>query len=483
MDKKTREILDFFKHINSIPRCSKKEDPISSWLQAWAASKQLPIKKDESGNLVITLSASNGYERAPGVVFQGHMDMVCEKSPESDHDFTKDAIQMVYDGDWLRARETTLGADNGIAIAIGLALAADPGIDHPHIELLFTVDEETGLNGAKKLQSEFIKGRILLNVDSETEGVFTVGCAGGRNTRISCDLGLSNLPDNFQPYELKVHGLQGGHSGIDIDKQRANANKILARALYRLHSLADIRLLSFKGGTVHNAIPRDATAIFGCEPAAANSVTKAVSEFEQALKIEYAAVEKTLALSLSQIASDNNAPPALASGDAVKALNMILALPHGVAGMSAIFKDLVETSNNLATVEIKNNRLDILTSQRSSLISRLDEMAASINAAASLAGATAQTENEYPPWQPNMNSALLQRCRQTYQTLFEREPVIEIIHAGLECAIIGATYPGMDMISFGPTIQDPHSPSERLYIPSIRKVWDFLVALLGSYRP
>jgi dipeptidase D len=483
MDEKTREILDYFKHINSIPRCSKKEDSISSWLQSWAAKKQLPIKKDGAGNLVFTLSASKGYEQAPGIVFQGHMDMVCEKIPESNHDFTKDAIQLVYDGDWLRAQETTLGADNGIAIALGLAFADDPGINHPQIELLFTVDEESGLNGAKKLQSEFIKGKILLNVDSETEGVFTVGCAGGRDTRISCDLSFSNLPDNFQPYQLKVHGLQGGHSGIDIGKQRANANKILARALWRLQSLADIRLLSFTGGSVHNAIPRDATAIFGCDPAAVKPVEKTVSEFEQAVKIEYKAVEKTLALSISRIPSDNLDPLALASGDAVRAINMILALPHGVAGMSAIFKDLVETSNNLATVEIKNNRLDILTSQRSSLMSRLDEIAASINATASLAEATAQTENEYPPWPPNMNSALLQRCQEIYQKLFEREPIIEIIHAGLECAIIGATYPGMDMISFGPTIQDPHSPSERLYIPSIRKVWDFLVGLLASYRP
>ena len=483
MDEKTREILDYFKHINSIPRCSKKEDALSTWLQSWAAKKQLPIKKDEAGNLVITLSASKGYEQAPGIVFQGHMDMVCEKIPESDHDFTKDPIQLVYDGDWLGARETTLGADNGIAIAIGLALAADPDIDHPQIELLLTVDEETGLNGAKKLPSGFINSKMLLNLDSETEGVFTVGCAGGRDTRVSCDLSFSNLPDTFQPYQLKVHGLQGGHSGVDIVKQRANANKILARALYRLQSLADIRLLSFKGGTVHNAIPRDATATFACEQGAIKPLEQAVSEFEQTAKVEYEAAEKTLALSISPVTSDHFDPLALASEDAVKAINMILALPHGVAGMSAIFKDLVETSNNLATVEIKHNRLDILTSQRSSLLSRLEEITASINAAANLAGATAQTENEYPPWQPNMSSALLQRCQEIYQKLFKREPVIEIMHAGLECAIIGATYPDMDMISLGPTIQDPHSPSERLYIPSIRKVWDFLVALLSSYHP
>ncbi|MGD2187978.1 MAG: beta-Ala-His dipeptidase, partial [Desulfobacterales bacterium] len=358
MDEKTREILDYFKHINSMPRCSKNEHSISTWLQSWAAKKQLPIKKDEAGNLLFTLSASKGYEKAPGIVFQGHMDMVCEKIPESEHDFTKDAIPLIYDGDWLRAQETTLGADNGIAIAMGLALADDPSINHPQIELLFTVDEESGLNGAKKLQSGFIEGKILLNVDSETEGVFTIGCAGGRDTRISCDLSLSNLPNNFQPYQLKVHGLQGGHSGIDIDKQRANANKILARALYGLQSIVDIRLLSFKGGSAHNAIPRDATAIFGCQPAAAKTVQKAISKFEHAVKAEYAAAEQTLTISISQITSDNIDPLALASEDAVKAIHMLLALPHGVAGMSATFKERVETSNNLATVEIKNKRLD-----------------------------------------------------------------------------------------------------------------------------
>lgn len=483
MDEKTREILDYFKNITSIPRCSKQEDLISSWLQSWAVKNQLPIKKDEAGNLVFTLSASKGYEQAPGIIFQGHMDMVCEKNPESDHDFTKDAIQLVYDGDWLRADETTLGADNGIAIAIGLALAGDPIIDHPQIELLFTVDEESGLNGAKKLQTGFIEGKILLNVDSETEGVFTIGCAGGRHTRISSDLSFFNLPDTVQTYQLKVYGLRGGHSGIDIHKQRANANKILARALYQLQSLADIQLLSFKGGTAHNAIPRDATAVFGCGSATMKSLQKTVSDFEQAMKAEYAAVEKALALSVSPITSDIIEPLALASEDTDKVIHLLLALPHGVAGMSAIFKEQVETSNNLATVEITNTGLDILTSQRSSVMSKLDEISASINATADLAEATAQTENEYPPWQPDMNSPLLRRCQEIYQKLFDRRSRIEIIHAGLECAIIGAKYPGMDMISLGPTIQNPHSPHERLYIPSIRPVWDFIVALLKSYHP
>lgn len=483
MDEKTREILDYFKNITSIPRCSKQEDSISSWLQSWAAKNQVPTKKDEAGNLVFTLSASKGYEQSPGIILQGHMDMVCEKNPESDHDFTQDAIQLVYDGDWLRADETTLGADNGIAIAIGLALAGDPSIDHPQIELLFTVDEESGLNGAKKLQTGFIEGKILLNVDSETEGVFTIGCAGGRHTRISSDLSFLNLPDTVQTYQLKVYGLQGGHSGIDIHKQRANANKILARSLYQLQSLEDIQLLSFKGGTAHNAIPRDAMAVFGCGSATMKSLQKTVSDLEQAMKAEYTAVEKALALSVSPIPRDIIKPLALASEDTDKVIHLLLALPHGVAGMSVIFKERVETSNNLAAVEITNKGLEILTSQRSSVMSKLDEISASIKATADLAEATAQTENEYPPWQPDMNSPLLRRCQEIYQKLFNRRSRIEIIHAGLECAIIGAKYPGMDMISLGPTIQNPHSPHERLYIPSIRPVWDFIVALLRSYHP
>ena len=264
MDHKTNKILDLFQQINAIPRCSKNEDKIILWLRQWAADKQFPVKVDAGGNMVITVAPSTGYEQSPAIVIQGHVDMVCEKSPDSDHDFTSDPIRHVFDGDWLRADKTTLGADNGIAIALAMALATDEQVDHPPLELLFTVDEETGLNGAKLLETGFVDGRILLNVDSETEGEFTVGCAGGRHTLVSRKLTFNGLNGDNLFFKLKVQGLHGGHSGIDIHKQRANANKILARTLDQLFKSGPIRILGLKGGTAHNAIPRDAAAAFAC---------------------------------------------------------------------------------------------------------------------------------------------------------------------------------------------------------------------------
>src|SRR5210317_161869 len=264
MDEKVKSILDYFEQINAIPRCSKNEEQIGLWLKQWAETKQFVVKKDAAGNLLVKVPPTPGYENAPVIVIQGHTDMVCEKTPGSKHDFSNDPIKNIIDGDWLRADNTTLGADNGIAIALAMAVANDESIAHPPLELLFTVDEETGLNGAKELEPGFIEGRVLLNVDSETEGVFTVGCAGGRHTHISRKLTLTDLAEERQLFNLNISGLHGGHSGIDIIKQRASANKILARTLHWLAIACDIQLASIKGGTAHNAIARDANAVFAC---------------------------------------------------------------------------------------------------------------------------------------------------------------------------------------------------------------------------
>ena len=481
MDPKTRKILDNFKAISAIPRCSGNEATISRWLQQWAAEKGFAVKSDPSGNLKITVAASQGYEKAPVIVLQGHMDMVCEKSPDSDHDFAKDPIRLAYEGDWLRAQKTTLGADNGIALALGMALVSDTGVEHPAIELLFTVDEESGLNGAKKLEAGFIQGKIFLNVDSETEGVFTVGCAGGRHTHIHKELALQKLPDSNELFKITVQGLKGGHSGIDINRQRANANKILGRALDHINAECDIRLVSIQGGTAHNAIPRDATATIACHPTRVKTLQDIIADFKHTVQSEYAAAEKNLSLSLLQLENSHESKTAFSAADTALTINLLLAIPHGAKDMSLNFENLVETSNNLATVNTEDSTLHILTSQRSSVISRLAEMTASVEATAALAGAATRYNNGYPPWQPDMDSVLLQRCKTLYKQLFNREPVIEDIHAGLECAIIGSKYAGMDMISLGPTIENPHSPDERLYIPSIDHVWTFLVALLKSY--
>jgi dipeptidase D len=482
MDPKVERILNFFQQINAIPRCSKNEEKIISWLRKWAEENQFPVKVDAGGNMVISVAPSTGYEHSPGIVIQGHVDMVCEKSPDSGHDFTSDPIRHVFDGDWLRADKTTLGADNGIAIALAMALATDGQVDHPRLELLFTVDEETGLNGAKLLEPGFVNGRILLNVDSETEGEFTVGCAGGRHTLVSRKLAFSGLNGGSSFFDLKAHGLHGGHSGIDIHKQRANANKILARTLDQLIQSCSIRIIGLKGGAAHNAIPRDAAAAFACDPSQAATVAKVVGDFEKTLQSEYAATEPMLAAALSPADSENGENKALSEQETRMVIDLILALPHGVMGMSPDFDGLVETSNNLATVDIIDGSLQILTSQRSSVPSKMDEVTAIINAAAALAGANSRTDSEYPPWTPNLQSALLKRCQEVYTSVSGRQAVIQSLHAGLECALIGDKYDGMDMISFGPTIEDPHSPNERLFIPSIAKVWDFMVALLASYK-
>ncbi len=481
MQEKVNVILDYFEQINAIPRCSKNEEKIGKWLQQWAETKQFAVKKDAAGNLLVKVPPTAGYENAPVIVIQGHMDMVCEKSPESPHDFSKDPIKNIIDGEWLRADNTTLGADNGIAIALAMAVACDETIAHPTLELLFTVDEETGLNGAKELESGFIEGRILLNVDSETEGVFTVGCAGGRHTHISRKLTLAGLPADYQLFKVNISGLHGGHSGIDIIKQRASANKILARTLYRIAAACEIRLVSIKGGTAHNAIARDADAVFACAAGAAESLTASVAEFEHTVQIDYDDIESNLAISLSAPETAAQIKTALSPADTQTVINLLLALSHGVMGMSSEFTDLVETSNNLATVELKDGNLQILTSQRSLTRSRLDEITATIRATASIAGADARCDSEYPPWTPNMQSALLDLCRKIYHQVLDQEAAVKSVHAGLECAIIGDKYEGMDMISFGPDLRDPHSPNEGLYIPSLEKIWRFMVALLESY--
>ena len=482
MDHNVKRVLDIFEQINAIPRCSKNEEQIVLWLKQWAEEKQFPVKVSAAGNMVISVPPTAGFEHSAGVVIQGHVDMVCEKSPDSAHNFATDPIRHVLDGDWLRAEKTTLGADNGIAIAMAMALATDDNLGHPQLELLFTVDEETGLNGAKLLEPGFVNGKVLLNVDSETEGEFTVGCAGGRNTLVSRKLEFNNLKGESTAFNVKMQGLHGGHSGLDIHKQRANANKILARTLDRIHKSCHIRLVALKGGSAHNAIPRDAEAVFACDPTDSATVTNAVSEFEKNVQAEYAAIEPRLGIALSTRESGPGEKRALSKQETRAVIDLILALPHGVLGMSPQFEGLVESSNNLATVEITNETLQILTSQRSSLMSRMDEVTSIINAAASLAGANTQSDSEFAPWTPNMQSALLKRCQLVYETVTGRQPAIKSLHAGLECAIIGEKYDGMDMISFGPTMEDPHSPNERLFIPSIAKVWEFMVALLESYK-
>ncbi len=470
-------ILDWFERISAIPRCSKNEEAIARWFERWAQSRGWTSRRDPTGNLVIEVPASPGCEAAPGVVIQGHLDMVCERTPTSTHDFTRDPIRLVREGEWLRADETTLGADNGVALALGAALAEAADVTHPPLELLFTVDEETGLTGAKQLQPGFVKGRALINLDSETEGVFTVGCAGGRDVQMRRPFQTGPPAPGDRFLRLSVGGLHGGHSGVDIHRPRANAVRLLALALDRLTLLPGAGLVTLSGGTRRNAIPRDASAVIACPPAARPEAERLVRKLERRFAAEYP-LETALQLSLSPL--DGPAAEIMRPADAETAIRLLLVVPHGPAGMSPDFPDVVMTSNNLAMAGVEGRTLKVFTTQRSLSPVGLDTMSARVRAAAALAGALTLTESEYPAWVPNLHSPLLGRCRELYRGMNGREAQVRAIHAGLECALIGGIYPGMDMISLGPTTEDAHSPSERLNVPSLARLWDFTAALLRS---
>lgn len=478
MDSQTEKIIDLFGQINAVPRCSKNEAAICGWLERWAGDHGFPVRRDPENNLVIDVPATSGYESAPRVVFQAHVDMVCEKRPDVDHDFEKDPITLVIDGDWLKAEGTSLGADNGIAVAMALALATDDTIARPPMELLMTVDEETGLTGAMALKPGFVEGRILLNVDSENEGVFTVGCAGGKDATISLALDSSPADGGSACFTIAAKGLQGGHSGIDIGKQRANANAILARVLDHIGQHHDIRLVSINGGTVHNAIPRDAEAVIAC-PADKETLTRHIAELEKALRSEFEKTEPGLKLLLTETHKENEVVPFDRSRAIIQ---LLMAMPTGVWEMSSDVDGLVETSNNLAVVKTTEGKLEVLVSQRSSVPSRLAAICRRVESIAALAGADVTWNSGYPSWPPDLDSPLLARCQSVYEEVFGKQAQVEIIHAGLECAVIGSVYPGMDMISFGPTMENPHSPDERLFLPSVGSIWTFLVALLASFK-
>jgi dipeptidase D len=474
-----RRTLEIFEQISRIPRCSKNEEAVTRWFEAWAGSHGWPSMRDRAGNLLIHVPATAGGESAPGVVIQGHLDMVCEKTPESPHDFSRDPIRLIREGDWIRADATTLGADNGVALALGAAIAEDPGVKHPPMELLFTVDEETGLTGAKKLGPGFVEGRMLINLDSETEGVFTVGCAGGRDVQIQRNIRFTPVSEGDRLMKVVVGGLTGGHSGIDIHRPRANAIKLLARLLDVLLQDDTVRLMAAAGGTRRNAIPRDAWGQVACPAERAPALHRHVAEWDAAFRAEFPC-ETALRLSIADAPAPSPGPSAMSREDGGAIVNLLLALPHGVAQMDPDFNDLVLTSSNLAITETTADGQKIVTSQRSLSRPGLDAMSGQVRAAAALAGGRAHTESEYPPWTPNPCSPLLARCRDIYRRLYRKEPEVRGIHAGLECALIGDIYPGMDMISLGPTTENAHSPTERLHVPSLANLRDFLAALLKS---
>jgi len=475
----TQRILSFLEEINKTPRKSGNRGPITAWLKDWARRQGYEIKQDKTDNLLFKVPCTPGYENAPIIVLQGHSDMVCEKYPETDHDFSQDPVRTVIEGDWARGDGTTLGADNGIALALIMDLVTSEDAQHPPLEILITSDEEIGLVGANHLEKGFVEGKILINLDSEDEGIFTIGCAGGADSRFQIPVTPASAAQGLSFYTFTVGGLKGGHSGMDINLNLENALKMAARVLTEFSFSPSFALASIKGGSgASNAICRDAQVVFGI--GSDTDAAEVVKKWESRFRDESGSVEPDLFLRL-EAASDPG--KVLDRESAGRVLQVLRLIPHGVEKVSSVIDDLVETSSNLAWADIGPEKADFLTSQRSAVMSELQDMNDRMIALAELAGGSCDTINKYPSWKPDPDSPLLKRCVEVYKKSIGREPVIEAIHAGLECGLIGDLYEGMDMISIGPTIKNPHTPKERLHIPSLDPFRVFLAELLKTYKP
>lgn len=470
-----KAVFDCFAQVNRIPRPSKREEKMIEFLKSFGERLGLPTKVDEAGNVLITKPATPGFENRKTVVLQSHMDMVCEKNADSAFDFMKDPIEAYVDGEWLKAKGTTLGADDGIGVAMQMALLEATDIPHGPIECLFTRDEETGLTGAAALKPGFMTGDYLINLDSEDEGQIFVSCAGGARTSAEFDFTEVPVPEGYFGFRVEVKGLTGGHSGDDINKKRANANKLLVRFLLDAFKKYDLYLVDIQSGGLHNAIPREGFAVCAVPMADKEQVRVDLNLLAAAVEEEYSRTEPGVAFVLE------SAPVAGTAIDKDTTRRMLLALQamdNGVFAMSQDLDWLVETSSNLASVRKEDGKVVINSSQRSSVASARENMSATVRAVFELAGARVVTNEGYPGWKMNPNSALLKVAVDSYRRLFSAEPKILAIHAGLECGLFSEKYPHLDMISVGPTLRGVHSPDERLHIPSVQKVWDHLLDML-----
>ncbi len=474
---KPTDVFKFFAEVNKIPRPSKKEEKMIEYLQDFAKDRGLECKVDDTGNVLIRKEATVGMEGRKTVILQSHMDMVCEKNRDVDFDFEKDAIRTVVDGEWLRADGTTLGADDGIGVAMQLALLDAKDIVHGPVECVFTRDEETGLSGAFGMKPGFMTGDILLNLDSEDEGQLFVSCAGGAGTTADFTFTPIEAPQDYFFFEIKVKGLTGGHSGDDINKKRANANKILARFLYNSLGKYDLYLCDIQAGGLHNAIPREAMAICAIPMKDKENIRVDWNLFTADVEEEYSVTEKTMVFELQ---SESVQQKAVEREVARKLIWALQAVHNGILSMSQDI-ELVETSSNLASIRlVEGNKILIRTSQRSSLLSARHHVSNMVKAAFELAGAKVEVGEGYPGWKMNPNSEILKIAVTTYRELFNREPQVLGIHAGLECGLFSEKYPGLDMVSFGPTLRGVHSPDERLLIPTVQMVWDHMKAILKN---
>ncbi len=475
-DLKPELIWKCFDAITKVPRPSCHEEQIRKFLLDFAAEHNIAAKTDAVGNVAMSKPATPGCEGAPTVVLQAHMDMVAEKRGDVDHDFLKDPIQTYIDGDWVKAKGTTLGADNGIGMAAALAVMIDPSLKHGPVEALFTINEEIGLEGAQNLGPDMISGKILINLDSEDDGEIFVGCAGGIDTTAYFKYNRSVSPENFEYLRVSVKGLLGGHSGSDINLGRANANKLIARFIWQCSQKYDIAIASFNGGNLRNAIPREAEAVFGVHAKDLQALTDHLKHFAEEIKCEYRGIEPSMEFGIE---AAERPEYCIDSETSVALVRAIYSAPHGVFSMSRDLEGLVETSTNLAAVKMEDDcRIKITTSQRSSVESRKNDIAGQVEAHFQLAGAEVSHSDGYPGWAPNMESPVMKISAQAYEELFGVKPAIKAIHAGLECGLFLTKYPRLDMVSFGPTMTGVHSPDEKLNIPTTEKFWRHLCRVL-----
>lgn len=473
-----RLIWDIFDEITTVPRPSKKEGKIIAWLEEFATKHNLQYKKDAIGNIVMLKPGTPLMKGRPTVVLQSHMDMVCEKNSDTEFDFDKDPIQAYIDGEWVKARGTTLGADDGIGMAAQLAVLVAGDIEHPDIEALFTVDEETGLTGAFNLGTDMLTGKYLINLDSEDEGEIFIGCAGGIDTQAFFHYKREAVPANMTWMRADISGLKGGHSGDNINDGLGNSNKLLTRLLLEGHNNYGLRLRIFDGGNLRNAIPREAYAVFGVEGDKADAFRKFAEKLASDIEEEYKYTDQGVSLSLK----DDKEPDFVIDTDTqYNLLRSIQGVTNGVIAMSYSMPGLVETSTNLASVKFSTaNTIVVTSSQRSSIESAKYNAAATVGSIFRLAGAEVENSDGYPGWAPNPDSRLLKISEESYKRLFGSQPVVRAIHAGLECGLFLEKYPDLEMVSFGPTLRGVHSPDERLEIGTVDKFWKLLLEVLRS---
>ena len=473
-----------FYQLTQQPRPSKHEEKVRAFLLAWAAERGIEAFADETGNVIMRAPATPGYENRKGVILQGHMDMVPQKNSDVEHDFENDPIQTWIDGEWVRAKGTTLGADNGLGVAMAMSVLESKDIPHGPIEMLVTYDEETGMTGASALRPGILKGDILINLDSETEGELYVGCAGGLDATASSRYRRKAFPKGYECWSLAVKGCQGGHSGMDIILCRANANKLAARLLLPLLEKDIAKLVDLEGGTLRNAIPREAFATVYVHKGKLDQAQRAVAKVAAELRAEYAGTDPNLQI---LFAPYKPAPGEVCDPDecryvteeaALRYIKAVIACPDGVERMSDSVPGLVETSNNMAMVKIYKGEFFVKCLLRSSVDSAKYALAQKIESVFDLAGVSTRFTGGYSGWAPNPKSAILKTMKEVYSGMYGKEPEVMAIHAGLECGILSGAYPNWDMVSMGPTLLSPHSPDERANIPSGEKVWDFLQAVL-----